>query len=84
VDVGVLRTGAMRYATEMELFRSFKAWADRTREFAGSQKRLAEELRRRGFEAKRQSGTGRSGFTGISVLPPPRQPDDDSGPWWES
>jgi putative DNA primase/helicase len=76
-------TGSMCYSTEMDLFRSFKSWADRTGEFAGSQKRLSEELKRRGFDSKRQAGTGRTGFIGIAVLPPPRQADEDSGPWWE-
>ncbi len=56
------------YATSGELFASWKAWAERAGEFAGSQKRLSQNLQARGFEPKRQAGTGRMGFLGISVV----------------
>ena len=56
------------YATSGELFASWKAWAERAGEFAGSQKRLSQQLQARGFEPKRQAGTGRMGFLGISVV----------------
>ncbi len=61
-------TRETHYATSGELFQSWKEWAEKAGEFVGSQKRLSQNIQARGFESKRQSGTGRMGFTGISVV----------------
>jgi putative DNA primase/helicase len=55
-------------ATELtaDLFASFKAWAERTGEFCGSQKRFAQQIAERGFERWRDS-RGRMGFVGLSM-----------------
>ena len=52
------------------LFASWKAWAERTGEHAGSQKRFSQNLSNRGFQAVRLSG-GASGFRGIGLQAPP-------------
>ena len=56
------------YATSGEMFKSWKGWAEAAGEHVGSQKRLSQNLQARGFEPKRQGGTGRMGFMGISVV----------------
>ena len=56
------------YAMSAELFASWKAWAERAGEIVGSQKRLSQNLQARGFEPKREPGTGRARFAGISVV----------------
>ena len=61
-------TKQTHYATSGDLFKSWKAWAEGAGEHAGSQKRLSQNLQARGFEPKRQGGTGRMGFVGISVV----------------
>ncbi|MCW3476332.1 phage/plasmid primase, P4 family [Limobrevibacterium gyesilva] len=63
------------YATSGALFASWKAWAERTGEFVGSQKRFVQSLQSRGLLAKREGGTGRSGFEGIG-LKPDREPPE--------
>lgn len=62
------------FATYGELFGSFKAWAERTGEDAGTQKRFIQSLEDRGFHLHRTSSA--RGFRGIRVRPP--SPDD---PW---
>ncbi len=57
----------MKHETTADLFRSWKAWADRTGEFAGTQKRFSQTMRIRGFEPKREGGTGRKGFDKIRL-----------------
>ena len=64
------------HETTGELFASWKAWADQASEPAGTQKRFSQLLRIRGFEPKRQGGTGRNGFAGIRLNP--RITSDDS------
>jgi putative DNA primase/helicase len=58
----------MAHETTATLFASWKAWAERAGEFVGTQKRFAQNLLDRNFEAKREGGTGRKGFTGIQLL----------------
>lgn len=50
------------------LFASWKRWAERTGEFAGTQKRFSHILQERGFEQKRGSG-GIRGYVGIRLQP---------------
>jgi putative DNA primase/helicase len=49
------------------LWKSWKAWAETAGEYPGSQKRLSEILKDRGFAYKRQAGTGRAGFGGLKL-----------------
>ena len=53
------------WAPSSELFASWKAWADRQGEFAGSSKRFAQNLETRGFTSHRKK-TGR-GFQGLKI-----------------
>ena len=50
-----------------DLFASWKAWAERAGEFIGTQKRFSQIMQDRNFQSKRQGGTGRAGFTGLSI-----------------
>jgi putative DNA primase/helicase len=68
------RDGSGRENTA-DLYRSWKGWAEGAGEFIGSMKRLNQALQARGFEPKREPGTGRSGFKGIQLLP--RDDTDD-------
>jgi putative DNA primase/helicase len=52
----VRRRGA--FETAAELFASWKTYADRTGEYAGSQKRFSENMQTRGFNKSRRSGRG--------------------------
>ncbi|WP_210337719.1 phage/plasmid primase, P4 family [Mesorhizobium sp. INR15] len=58
-----------------ELFASWKAWADRAGEFAGSTKRFAQNLETRGFQQLRKKN-GR-GFHGLVI-----DRSDDLQPHW--
>jgi putative DNA primase/helicase len=49
------------------LFASWKRWAEQTGEFVGTQKRLSQTLQDRGFEQKREGGTGLRGFLGLRI-----------------
>jgi putative DNA primase/helicase len=53
------------------LFASWRRWTERSGEFTGTQKRFAQILQERGFEAKRQGGTGLRGYRGIRLTPTP-------------
>lgn len=53
--------------TSANLFASWTKWAIGAGETAGSQKRFAQLLEAHGFTARRQAGTGRAGFVGLSV-----------------
>ena len=55
------------WSSSSDLYRSWKAWADRTGEHGGSQKRFSQAMSDRGIEAKRQPGTGRTGFQGVGL-----------------
>lgn len=50
-----------------ELFASWRAWADRAGEPAGSQKRFAQVLEERGFTRQRQGGTGKTEYLGARL-----------------
>lgn len=58
-----------------ELFASWKAWADRTGEFAGSTKRFVQNLETRGFQPFRKMN-GR-GFQGLAI-----DRSDEMQPHW--
>ena len=45
----------------------WRAWAEKAGEPAGSQKAFSQTLIDRGFEAKREPGTGGAGFLGIKI-----------------
>jgi len=51
------------------LFASWKAWAERSGEFIGSQKQLSTNLQERGFATRRESGTGRRAYAGLRLRP---------------
>lgn len=53
-----------------DLFQSWKRWAEVAGEFVGSEKRLRSLMEERGFELKRQPGTGRKGYLGLRLLDP--------------
>ena len=50
------------------LFASWKAWADKAGEFAGSQKRFSQALQTRGFETAK-NGRGVMMFRGVGLIP---------------
>ena len=58
------------------LFASWKAWAELNGEYAGSQKRLAENLQARGMERITIGHAKKSGYQGIRVItdPDPQHP----------
>jgi putative DNA primase/helicase len=58
------------YETNADLFASWKSWADRAGESSGSLKRFSQTMCDRGIEARRQSGTGKSGFQGVRLIRP--------------
>ena len=60
-------TKETHYETLAELFQSWKVWAERAGESAGSQMTFSQNLEEKGYEKKRQGGTGKHGFKGISV-----------------
>src|SRR5215831_3277307 len=60
------------------LFASWKAWAERSGEYAGDTKRFRDRLETRGIEWKREPGTGLRGYQGLRLL---RQ--EDTQPWWK-
>ena len=68
-----------RYETTAELFASWRSFADRTGEHAGSQKRFSEIMQTRGFRPKRQGGTGRQGFAGVLLRRPDYSEDTRHG-----
>jgi putative DNA primase/helicase len=63
------------WATTSLLFKSWKAWADRSGEFAGSTKRFVQTLEARGFSASRTRHA--RGFLGLRV----NHQDDDRNHW---
>ncbi len=52
------------------LYASWKAWADRAGEFAGSQKRFSQAMQSRGFAPERSSVNGRAELRGVGLKPP--------------
>jgi putative DNA primase/helicase len=63
-------------ATTARLYASWRAWCQRTDEFAGAERRFVEQLEVRRFERWREGGTGRMGFRGLCPKP-------DEEPRWE-
>ncbi|MBA3446366.1 MAG: hypothetical protein H0T56_01925, partial [Pseudaminobacter sp.] len=59
---------ANAWESSADLFASWKAWAERSGEFAGSTKRFSQNLETRGFYLIRKA-KGR-GFQGLSIVPP--------------
>jgi len=59
--------GPQFYATAAALFENWRAWGEKAGEPVGSQKAFSQTLIDRGFEAKREPGTGRAGFLGIKI-----------------
>jgi putative DNA primase/helicase len=55
------------YTTTAKLFESWRDWTEKAGEPAGSQKAFSQTLIDRGFEPKREPGTGRAGFRGIEI-----------------
>jgi putative DNA primase/helicase len=55
------------FASQAELFTSWKAWADRSGEFVGSQRGLIQKLETRGCTAARKSKA--RGLYGLKILP---------------
>jgi len=58
------------YALTVDLFTSWKSWAERAGENPGSLKRFSQAMIDRGIEAKRQAKTGRNGFLGVRLNRP--------------
>jgi len=59
---------ANAWESSADLFASWKAWAERSGEFAGSTKRFGQNLETRGFQPLRKMN-GR-GFQGLRIVPP--------------
>jgi putative DNA primase/helicase len=56
------------FAAKSELFRSWKAWAETSGEYVGSQKALMQKLESRGcIETRRMTARG---LMGLRILPP--------------
>jgi hypothetical protein len=55
----------MAFETRADLFASWSGWAEKSGEHVGTQRRLIEALRSRGFEDARRNGL--RGFDGIVV-----------------
>jgi putative DNA primase/helicase len=55
------------YTKTKELYQSWRDWAEKAGEKVGSQKAFSQTLIDRGFEPKREPGTGRAGFPGIKI-----------------
>lgn len=59
--------GTMAFASTRELWKSWREWCDAANERSGTQRKLTEALKDRGFNYKRT--THARGFDGITVLP---------------
>lgn len=66
----------------MSLFANWRAWAERSGEFAGDIKRFRDRLEARGIFTKREPGTGQRGFQGVRLKPP--EPPDEQEPYWRT
>ncbi|QLH38169.1 MAG: hypothetical protein HWD60_03225 [Defluviicoccus sp.] len=64
------------HETTRDLYASWTAWAQRAGLLAGSEPKFRSALKARGYEAKREAGTGRGGFTGLRL----RRPDYTDDP----
>ena len=61
------------HATTAELYEDWRMWCEHLGEDPGSQKRLSQLLKNRGFKKWREPNTRRMGFSGIA--PRPKAPD---------
>jgi putative DNA primase/helicase len=61
--------GPSYYDTLINLFASWKDWAEATGEYVTPRKRFSQALENRGFHPRLQGGTGRAGFDGLAVKP---------------
>lgn len=59
------------WANSTALYQSWKGWAERAGEYVGPQKRFGAMLEERGFRPKREGHTGRRGYVGLELNPPP-------------
>ena len=59
--------GSDFYSATRELYQNWRDWAEKAGETVGSQKAFSQTLIDRGFEPKREPGTGRAGFRGIKI-----------------
>jgi len=66
------------FETSADLFKSWKAWAERAGEHVGSRKRFADALQSRGFPTKKGAG-GVRGFEGIRLARPDYTDDQRYG-----
>ena len=58
----------MAHETTRDLYAAWSSWAQRCGMTPGSEPKFRSALKSRGFEAKREPGTGRGGFAGIRLL----------------
>ena len=63
----MLRPRRLAHETTRELYTAWNAWAQRAGLTAGSEPNFRSALKARGFVAKREAGTGRSGFLGLRL-----------------
>jgi putative DNA primase/helicase len=64
------------WTTAADLYASWKAWADKSGEYAGSTKRFAQAMESHGYHPRRTE-TSR-GYVGLKLIPRELGP-----PWWE-
>ena len=69
---------ALAHETTRELYAAWSGWAQRAGLTAGSEPKFRSILKARGFVAKREAGTGRSGFLGLRL----RRQDYSDDPRW--
>ena len=67
------------FETTADLFKSWKAWAERTGEQSGTMKRFFQTLQTRGYLSKRQAHTGQRGFEGVRIKRPDYSEDPRYG-----
>jgi putative DNA primase/helicase len=59
--------GPAHFDTLINLFADWKNWAVAAGEYVASRKQFCQALEARGFQPRRQTGTGRAGFDGLAV-----------------
>ena len=68
LDERTERASPHTWESSSELFASWRSWADAANEHAGDAKAFAEAMRRKGFEAKRNSQTRKTGWLGLQLV----------------
>jgi putative DNA primase/helicase len=68
-------TDRLAWTRVSDLYASWKAWADKSGEYAGSTKRFVQTLEGHGYE-QRRTHTGR-GYMGLRLVP-----QEPAGQWW--